>query len=148
MEHRKTIGNAVQFWRRTPILLVVLAVELLLLLYSLWGALQPPVSYRFTPEELEDISQGVELTYDENGYYGITYDIEGQDILQTPQLSLVPGNYRATVTYAYSPTKTADGRIHHSNIKLTDPSNVMSVSDGAMVLDDRYNTQTITLSVY
>lgn len=148
MEQRKTIGNIVQFWRRTPVLLVILAVELLLLLNSLWEALQPPVSYSFSPEDLENISQGVELSYDENGYYGITYDVQGQDILQTPQLSLVPGNYRATVTYAYSPTKTADGRIHHSNIKLTDPGNVMSVSEGAMVLDERYHIQTITLSVY
>lgn len=148
MNQSKTLRGVLAFWRRTPILVVVLAVEVALLLYSLWAALQPAVQYTFTPEELEDISQGVTLTYDENGYYGVTYDIDSQDILRTPELSLVPGSYRATVTYAYRPTTTADGRIHHSNIKLTDPENVMAVSEGAMVLDERYNTQTITLNVY
>ena len=148
MNQQKTPRGVLSFWRRTPLLVAVLAVEVLLLLYSLWAALQPAVQYSFTPEELEDISQGVTLTYDENGYYGVTYDIDGQDILRSPELSLVPGSYRATVTYSYRPTMTADGRVHHSNIKLTDSENVMAVSEGAMVLDERKNTQTITLNVY
>lgn len=144
-----SLRDAVRFWRKSPLLIAVLVVELLLLLSAVRAAVQPPVHYAFTPEQLEDIAgEDVTLTYDENGYYGVTYDIDGQDILQTPALSLVPGNYRATVTYAYQPTRTPEGRIHHSNVQLMDPANDLSVAEGALVLDEHRNEQTVLMSVY
>lgn len=144
----RKIHDTVLFWRRSPILIVLFMVELIWVLSAIWAAIQPPVTYAFAPEQLTDISQGVALSYDENGYYGVTYDIDGQDILRTPELSLPTGNYYATVEYAYRPTKTAEGRIHHSNIQIRDSQNSMAVSEGAMVLDERSNTQTVLLSVY
>lgn len=145
---QKKFHDAAAFWRRSPVLIVLLAVEIIWLALAVWAALQPPVSYTFSPEQLLDISDNVELKYDENGYYGVTYDIEGQDILRTPAISLPAGNYYATVEYAYRPTKTAEGRAHHSNIQIRDEANSMAVSEGAMVLDERSNTQTVLLSVY
>ena len=81
---QKKFHDAAAFWRRSPVLIVLLAVEIIWLALAVWAALQPPVSYTFSPEQLLDISDNVELEYDENGYYGVTYDIEGQDILRTP----------------------------------------------------------------
>lgn len=148
MQHH-SLREAAQFWRKSPLLLVVLAVELAMVLTAVWAAIQPPVSYTFTPEQLENIAgEGVTLSYDENGYYGVTYDIDGQDILQTPELSLVPGNYQAAVTYAYQPTRTPEGRIHHSNVQLVDAANGLSVAEGALVLDENRTEQTVLMSVY
>lgn len=148
MTKPQKLPDVIRFWRRSPVLVVLFVVEVLWVLSAIWAAVQPPATYTFEPEQLADISQGVSLSYDENGYYGVTYDIDGQDILRTPEMSLPTGNYYATVEYAYRPTKTAEGRIHHSNIQIRDSKNSMAVSEGAMVLDERSNTQTVLLSVY
>lgn len=148
MQHH-SLREAVKFWRKSPLLMVILMVELALFVSAVWAAAQPPVSYTFTPEQLEPIaSEDVTLSYDENGYYGVTYDIDGQDILQTPELTLVPGNYEADVIYSYSPTRTVEGRIHHSNVQLVDAANELSVAEGALVLDENRTEQTVLMSVY
>lgn len=148
MQHH-SLREAVKLWRKSPLLMVILMVELALFVSAVWAAAQPPVSYTFTPEQLEPIaSEDVTLSYDENGYYGVTYDIDGQDILQTPELTLVPGTYEADVIYSYSPTRTVEGRIHHSNVQLVDAANELSVAEGALVLDENRTEQTVLMSVY
>lgn len=141
------IRSVIRYWSRQPLLMAVLAVELLLLLGAAWAAIQPPVIYTFAPDQLEPTGEKVTLRYDENGYYGVTYDIDGQDILQTPPMELVPGNYKATVTYACDPTWNEVGRLHHSNFRLSDPGNGMAVAESRVILREDQNIQTGLLSV-
>ena len=146
--NRATLRAAACYWRKSPPLLALLAAELLLVASAVWAAVQPPARYTFAPDQLEAIAEDVEYSYDENGYYGVNYDIDGKDILQTPQLSLPAGNYRATVWYAYRPTRTVEGRIHHSNVRLEDDTDSLAVAECDLVLDEGRDSQTVLMSVY
>lgn len=81
--------------------LVLAAVEVVLLLLALYGALRPMASYTFTPDNLEDWTTGTALTTDEEGRVGV--DIPGtavdETLFSTPALTLPAGYYRVTVRY-------------------------------------------------
>ncbi len=135
------------FWRKKPALVALLLVELIYLTLNVLAAMQPTISYTFEPGELEQMSQDVEFSYDENGFYGVTYDIDWTEILRTPALSLRPGRYNVTVEYQYRPTKNADGLTHHSCIQIQDDTNGYAVEEGSMVLAPDKMLDTVTVSV-
>ena len=136
------------YWRKVPILLAILVLELLLLALAVWEAVQPPVSYTFTPEQLENIAgEGVTLSYDENGYYGATYDIDWTEILQTPALSLKPGHYDVSLEYSYRPTRTIDGQVHHSSIQMRDERNSYALEPDVLILTESRNSDTLMIQV-
>ena len=137
-----------RFWARNPVRMVLLVVELVCIAAAIWTAVQPPICYAFEAEQLENTAQGVTLGYDENGYYGATYDIEWQEILATPELTLSPGRYEATVEYYIRPTMMKDGLYHRSGIGLIDSKNESTVEDGILILDETSNTDTVTLTVW
>ena len=58
----------------------------------------------------------------------------GRTFCKTPPMELVPGNYKATVTYACDPTWNEVGRLHHSNFRLSDPGNGMAVAESMVIL--------------
>lgn len=145
---QKKLYDVAAFWRRSPVLIVLLAVEIIWLALAVWAALQPPITYAYEGDQLEDISQGITLGYDENGYYGATYDIDWQEILSTPELSLRPGRYDVTVEYFLRPTMTKDGVRHRSGIWLKNEENESAVDDGILILDPDTNVDTVTMTVW
>lgn len=140
--------EALKFWMKNPARILLLLIELICVATAVWAAIQPPVTYTFDAGQLEDISQDVSLEYDENGYYGAAYDIEWQEILATPQLSLAPGRYEVTVEYHIRGTMMKDGLYHHSGIRLNDTENESAVDDSVLILNEKENTDTVTMSVW
>lgn len=145
----KTKFRALGAWvRRTPLLLAVLAIELVLIASSLWAAVQPPVTGAFTPDQYENIAGDAQISWDENGRLGVANQAtEGQDILQTPAFALKPGHYQFTVDYDCRPTWLESGQRNHSNVRLRAWDNDMAVKEEIAVLSENRHTQTVTLTV-
>lgn len=145
----KTKFREVSAWvRRTPALLALLAAELLLILSSLWAAVQPPVTGSFTPDQYEIIAEDAEITWDENGRLGVANQAtEGQDILQTPFFALKPGHYKFTIDYDCRPTWLESGQRNHSSVRLKAWDNDMAVKEEYAVVSENQHSQTVTLTV-
>lgn len=145
---KQKYSEILKFWIANPVRILLLAVEIVCIALSIWTAVQPPITYTYEGSQLEDISQGITLGYDENGYYGATYDIDWQEILSTPELSLQPGRYDVTVEYFMRPTMTKEGVRHRSGIWLKNDHNQAAVDDGILILDPNANVDTVTMTVW
>ena len=94
----------IQAYLRKPAVLGLLAVELLVVAFALAAALRPAAAYTFTADQWESIAQESEIGYDEDGRIGVTEMTDGEDILQTPAMTLPKGHYKVTLDYRYVPS--------------------------------------------
>ena len=62
------------------------------------------VAYTFTADQWENIAQESEIGYDKDGRIGVTEMTDGEDILQTPAMTLPKGHYKVTLDYRYVPS--------------------------------------------
>ena len=103
---------------RKPAVIALLIAELLVIGFALAAALRPAAAYTFTADQWENIAQESEIGYDEDGRIGVTEMTDGEDILQTPAMTLPKGHYRVTVDYTYIPGILENGREHHACLYL------------------------------
>lgn len=103
---------------RKPAVLALLVAELLVVGFALAAALRPAAVYEFTADQWENIAQESEIGYDEDGRIGVTEMTDGEDILQTPAMTLPKGHYNVTVDYNYIPGRLESGREHHACLYL------------------------------
>ncbi|MGN0976212.1 MAG: hypothetical protein ACI4OL_09420, partial [Gemmiger sp.] len=90
---KETLRKTYEFWGQNRILVLLLVIEVLIIGNSLFASLKEPVCYTFTPDQLEDIATDAAIRYDENGRRGVTeFATAGQDILQTPEMTLAKGH--------------------------------------------------------
>ena len=99
----------IQAYLRKPAVLGLLAVELLVVAFALAAALRPAAAYTFTADQWENIAQESEIGYDEDGRIGVTEMTDGEDILQTPAMTLPKGHYKVTLDYRYVPSVWVGG---------------------------------------
>ena len=83
---------------------LLLAAELLVVGLALAAALRPAAAYTFTADQWENIAQESKIDYDEDGRIGVTEMTDGEDILQTPAMTLPKGHYKVTLDYRYVPS--------------------------------------------
>ena len=88
---------------RKPAVIALLIAELLVIGFALAAALRP-AAYTFTADQWENIAQESEIGYDEDGRIGVTEMTDGEDILQTPAMTLPKGHYKVTLDYRYVPS--------------------------------------------
>ena len=131
---------------RRPAVWVLLAAELLVLGLALAAALRPAADYTFTADQWESIAQTSEIGYDEDGRIGVTEMTDGEDILQTPAMSLPKGHYNVTVDYRYVPGRIESGREHHACVyfKANEPFVVTGEKE---TLNIDKNLDTVELNV-
>ena len=103
---------------RKPAVIALLIAELLVIGFALAAALRPTAAYTFTADQWESIAQESKIGYDEDGRIGVTEMTDGEDILQTPAMTLPKGHYRVTVDYTYIPGILENGREHHACLYL------------------------------
>lgn len=103
---------------RKPAVIALLIAELLVIGFALAAALRPAAAYTFTADQWENIAQESKIDYDEDGRIGVTEMTDGEDILQTPAMTLPKGHYRVTVDYTYIPGILENGREHHACLYL------------------------------
>lgn len=89
---------------RKPAVIALLIAELLVIGFALAAALRPAAAYTFTVDQWENIAQESEIGYDEDGRIGVTEMTDGEDILQTPAMTLPKGHYKVTLDYRYVPS--------------------------------------------
>ena len=89
---------------RRPAVILLLAAELLVLGGALAVALRPAVTYEFAADAWESIAQTSQISTDENGFVGVSEMTDGEDILQTPAMTLPKGHYKVTLDYRYVPS--------------------------------------------
>ena len=89
---------------RKPAVIALLIAELLVIGFALAAALRPAAVYTFTADQWENIAQESEIGYDEDDRIGVTEMTDGEDILQTPAMTLPKGHYKVTLDYRYVPS--------------------------------------------
>lgn len=89
---------------RKPAVIALLIAELLVIGFALAAALRPAAAYTFTADQWENIAQESEIGYDKDGRIGVTEMTDGEDILQTPAMTLPKGHYKVTLDYRYVPS--------------------------------------------
>ena len=109
----------IQAYLRKPAVLGLLAVELLVVAFALAAALRPAAAYTFTADQWESIAQESEIGYDEDGRIGVTEMTDGEDILQTPAMTLPKGHYKVTLDYRYVPSVWEGGVERRSCVYFT-----------------------------
>ena len=90
---------------RKPAVIALLIAELLVIGFALAAALRPAAAYTFTADQWESIAQESKIGYDEDGRIGVTEMTDGEDILQTPPMTLPKGHYTVTLDYRYVPSR-------------------------------------------
>ena len=136
----------IQAYLRKPAVLGLLAVQLLVVAFALAAALRPAAAYTFTADQWENIAQESEIGYDEDGRIGVTEMTDGEDILQTPPMTLPKGHYTVTLDYNYIPGRLASGREHHSCLYLTSDEPLTVTGEEAALNIDRQQ-DTLVLNV-
>lgn len=88
--------------RRHPALLVLLGIEILLIFLFFRSALRPMPSYAFTPDQLEDWTVDLSLSFDSQGRMGVEGGGEAVDeiLFSTAELNLPAGYYHLIVRYS------------------------------------------------
>lgn len=88
--------------RRHPALLVLLGIEILLIFLFFRSALRPMPSYAFTPDQLEDWTVDLSLSFDSQGRMGVEGSGEAVDeiLFSTAELNLPAGYYHLIVRYS------------------------------------------------
>ena len=131
---------------RKPAVIALLAAELLVIGFALAAALRPAAAYTFTADQWENIAQESEIGYDKDGRIGVTEMTDGEDILQTPAMTLPKGHYNITVDYNYIPGKLESGREHHACLYLKSEE-PMTVTDERTALNIDRRQDTVVLNV-
>ena len=104
---------------RKPAVIALLIAELLVIGFALAAALRPAAAYTFTADQWENIAQESEIGYDEDGRIGVTEMTDGEDILQTPAMTLPKGHYKVTLDYRYVPSVWEGGVERRSCVYFT-----------------------------
>ena len=104
---------------RKPAVIALLIAELLVIGFALAAALRPVAAYTFTADQWENIAQESEIGYDEDGRIGVTEMTDGEDILQTPPMTLPKGHYTITLDYRYVPSVWEGGVERRSCVYFT-----------------------------
>ena len=131
---------------RKPAVIALLIAELLVIGFALAAALRPAAAYTFTADQWENIAQESEIGYDKDGRIGVTEMTDGEDILQTPAMTLPKGHYNITVDYNYIPGKLESGREHHACLYLKSEE-PMTVTDERTALNIDRQQDTVVLNV-
>ena len=123
-----------------------MAVELLVVAFALAAALRPAAAYTFTADQWENIAQASTIGYDEDGRIGVTEMTDGEDILQTPAMTLPKGHYTITLDYRYVPSVWEGGFERRSCVYFTS-SEAGTVTGEKPCVDVKKQQDTLTLNV-
>ena len=136
----------IQAYLRKPAVLGLLAVELLVVAFALAAALHPAAAYTFTADQWESIAQESKIDYDEDGRIGVTEMTDGEDILQTPPMTLPKGHYTVTLDYRYVPSVWEGGVERRSCLYFTS-AEAGTVTGEKPCIDVKKQQDTLTLNV-
>ena len=125
---------------------LLLAAELLVIGFALAAALRPAAAYTFTADQWKNIAQESEIGYDEDGRIGVTEMTDGEDILQTPAMTLPKGHYTITLDYRYVPSVWEGGVERRSCLYFTS-SEAGTVTGEKPCIDVKKQQDTLTLNV-
>ncbi len=126
--------------------ILLLAAELLVVGFALAAALRPAAVYEFTADQWENIAQTSQISYDEDGRVGVTEMTDGEDILQTPAMTLPKGHYNVTLDYRYVPSVWEGGVERRSCLYFTS-AEAGTVTGEKPCIDVKKQQDTLTLNV-
>ena len=131
---------------RKPAVIALLIAELLVIGFALAAALRPAAAYTFTADQWENIAPESEIGYDKDGRIGVTEMTDGEDILQTPAMTLPKGHYTITLDYRYVPSVWEGGVERRSCLYFTS-SEAGTVTGEKPCIDVKKQQDTLTLNV-
>lgn len=131
---------------RKPAVIALLIAELLVIGFALAAALRPAAAYTFTADQWENIAQESEIGYDEDGRIGVTEMTDGEDILQTPPMTLPKGHYTVTLDYRYVPSVWEGGVERRSCLYFTS-AEAGTVTGEKPCIDVKKQQDSMTLNV-
>lgn len=131
---------------RKPAVIALLIAELLVIGFALAAALRPAAAYTFTADQWESIAQESKIGYDEDGRIGVTEMTDGEDILQTPPMTLPKGHYTATLDYRYVPSVWEGGVERRSCLYFTS-AEAGTVTGEKPCIDVKKQQDSMTLNV-
>lgn len=146
------------FLRKSKAAMVLLAVELAIIGFTLAQAVQPAANYEIMPDQWEVIAKNATIDYDEEGRIGAVEPAEEESILRTSQLRLSAGHYKIEADYNFVPTQNKDEQESHAGVYfmaddamvVTGERELFAVgrTHDAVVLNVRYTNKTIRLVAY
>lgn len=131
---------------RKPAVIALLIAELLVIGFALAAALRPAAAYTFTADQWESIAQESKIDYDEDGRIGVTEMTDGEDILQTPPMTLPKGHYTVTLDYRYVPSVWEGGVERRSCLYFTS-AEAGTVTGEKTCIDVKKQQDSMTLNV-
>lgn len=146
------------FLRKSKAAMVLLAVELAIIGFTLAQAVQPAANYEIMPDQWEVIAKNATIDYDEEGRIGAVEPAEEESILRTSQLRLSEGHYKIEADYNFVPTQNKDEQESHAGVYfmaddamvVTGERELFAVgrTHDTVVLNVRYTNKTIRLVAY
>mgnify|MGYP004538005047 FL=1 len=146
------------FLRKSKAAMVLLAVELAIIGFTLAQAVQPAANYEIMPDQWEVIAKNATIDYDEEGRIGAVEPAEEESILRTSQLRLSTGHYKIEADYNFVPTQNKDEQESHAGVYfmaddamvVTGERELFAVgrTHDTVVLNVRYTNKTIRLVAY
>ena len=146
------------FLRKSKAAMVLLAVELAIIGFTLAQAVQPAANYEIMPDQWEVIAKNATIDYDEEGRIGAVEPAEEESILRTSQLRLSAGHYKIEADYNFVPTQNKDKQESHAGVYfmaddamvVTGERELFAVgrTHDTVVLNVRYTNKTIRLVAY
>lgn len=146
------------FLRKSKAAMVLLAVELAIIGFTLAQAVQPAANYEIMPDQWEVIAKNATIDYDEEGRIGAVKPAEEESILRTSQLRLSAGHYKIEADYNFVPTQNKDEQESHAGVYfmaddamvVTGERELFAVgrTHDTVVLNVRYTNKTIRLVAY
>ena len=146
------------FLRKSKAAIVLLAVELAIIGFTLAQAVQPAANYEIMPDQWEVIAKNATIDYDEEGRIGAVEPAEEESILRTSQLRLSAGHYKIEADYNFVPTQNKDEQESHAGVYfmaddamvVTGERELFAVgrTHDTVVLNVRYTNKTIRLVAY
>ena len=146
------------FLRKSKAAMVLLAVELAIIGFTLAQAVQLAANYEIMPDQWEVIAKNATIDYDEEGRIGAVEPAEEESILRTSQLRLSAGHYKIEADYNFVPTQNKDEQESHAGVYfmaddamvVTGERELFAVgrTHDTVVLNVRYTNKTIRLVAY
>ena len=146
------------FLRKSKAAMVLLAVELAIIGFTLAQAVQPAANYEIMPDQWEVIAKNATIDYDEEGRIGAVEPAEEESILRTSQLRLSAGHYKIEADYNFVPAQNKDEQESHAGVYfmaddamvVTGERELFAVgrTHDTVVLNVRYTNKTIRLVAY
>ena len=146
------------FLRKSKAAMVLLAVELAIIGFTLAQAVQLAANYEIMPDQWEVIAKNATIDYDEEGRIGAVEPAEEESILRTSQLRLLAGHYKIEADYNFVPTQNKDEQESHAGVYfmaddamvVTGERELFAVgrTHDTVVLNVRYTNKTIRLVAY